>query len=215
MKRPPMTNPPPSVDPSPTHGTESDPRTRAERSIPLNAGSGDAAPGVTIRAATVDDAAPLAALAERIFIDTYAPDTRAEDVAAFVAQAFGPEKQAAELADARSTYLVAEVDGRLAAYAFLRRTVDPPFEVGPAPLEVARFYVAHAWHGRGIAAALMDGVLREAALRGARTVWLFVWERNPRALAFYRKQGFTVVGRVQFLMGTDLQDDHVMSRPLP
>jgi ribosomal protein S18 acetylase RimI-like enzyme len=187
---------------------------RASDAPPAPLSGTDAPAGVTIRVATASDAAALAALSERIFVDTYAPDARAEDVAAFVAQAFGAEKQAAELADARVAYLVAEVDGRLAGYAFLRQTIDPPFDLGPRPLEVARFYVAHAWHGRGIAAALMDAVRGEAARRGARTLWLFVWQHNRRALAFYQKQGFTVVGSAKFLMGADLQDDHVMARPL-
>jgi GNAT superfamily N-acetyltransferase len=169
---------------------------------------------VRIRRAEPGDAAVLAALAERIFIDTYAPSTRAEDVAAYVAQAFGRDKQAAEIADPAVTYLLAEVDGVPAGYAFLRSGGEPPIPLGDYPLEVARFYVAHEWHGRGIAARLMDGVLEEAARRGARTLWLMVWEHNPRALAFYLKHGFQTAGAARFQMGEDLQNDHVMVRSL-
>ena len=43
-------------------------------------------------------------------------------------------------------------------------------------------------------------------------VWLAVWERNHRAIAFYRKWGFVEVGNQSFLLGDDLQNDLVMQR---
>jgi ribosomal protein S18 acetylase RimI-like enzyme len=85
---------------------------------------------------------------------------------------------------------------------------------GPAPLELKRLYVARAWHGRGVAQALMDAALDAARARGARTLWLGVWERNPRAVAFYGKYGFTRVGEHTFLLGADPQTDWVLARPL-
>jgi GNAT superfamily N-acetyltransferase len=190
--------------------TDSASTSTASASPPATSAEGDS--HVVIRRAVDADAPVLAALAERIFIDTYLPSTRAEDVAAYVAQAFGPEKQAAEIADPAVTYLLAEVDGEPAAYAFLRSGAETPIGVGPGALEVARFYVRHAWHGRGLAARLMDAVVEEAARRGARTLWLMVWQQNPRALAFYLKHGFRIAGQAQFQMGADLQTDHVMVR---
>jgi ribosomal protein S18 acetylase RimI-like enzyme len=55
----------------------------------------------------------------------------------------------------------------------------------------------------------------EANLRGARTVWLGVWERNARATAFYLKTGFKDVGSHVFMMGTDPQTDRILVRQLP
>jgi ribosomal protein S18 acetylase RimI-like enzyme len=81
-------------------------------------------------------------------------------------------------------------------------------------IEIERFYVAHEWHGRGIAQQLM-ACATEAAIRAdAATLWLAVWERNPRAMAFYRKSGFVDVGSRLFLLGSDRQTDRVMSRLL-
>jgi len=85
---------------------------------------------------------------------------------------------------------------------------------GPAPLELKRLYVARAWHGHGVAQALMDAALTAARAHGAQTLWLGVWERNARAAAFYRKYGFTRVGEHTFVLGTDPQTDWVLARPL-
>jgi RimJ/RimL family protein N-acetyltransferase len=48
--------------------------------------------------------------------------------------------------------------------------------------------------------------------RRSDVVWLGVWERNPRAIAFYRKFGFVEVGDKVFPLGTDPQRDIVMAR---
>jgi len=40
-----------------------------------------------------------------------------------------------------------------------------------------------------------------------------VWERNSRAIAFYEKWKFRVVGEQAFLLGTDVQKDLLMARP--
>jgi ribosomal protein S18 acetylase RimI-like enzyme len=58
----------------------------------------------------------------------------------------------------------------------------------------------------------MQRCLGEAASRRRRTIWLGVWERNARAIAFYRRWGFADVGSQPFRLGTDLQTDRVMAR---
>jgi ribosomal protein S18 acetylase RimI-like enzyme len=81
-------------------------------------------------------------------------------------------------------------------------------------LELSRFYVDRPWHGRGVAQALMTATVREAARRGGETLWLGVWERNPRGIAFYRKCGFADVGTQTFVLGSDPQNDRVMALTL-
>jgi ribosomal protein S18 acetylase RimI-like enzyme len=91
----------------------------------------------------------------------------------------------------------------------------PPAAVGgPAPLELKRLYVARAWHGRGVAQALMNAALDAARARSAGTLWLGVWERNPRAVRFYEKYGFARVGEHTFVLGADAQTDWILARPL-
>jgi len=99
-------------------------------------------------------------------------------------------------------------------YAQLR-SVRPPPCVDPAKaIELWRFYVASAWHGRGVSQELMAAVVQAARDAGGETLWLGVWERNPRAQAFYKKSGFVDVGTQTFLLGSDEQNDRVMALAL-
>ena len=169
---------------------------------------------ITIRKATADDNVRLAAFGAQAFADSFAADNRPEDMDTYLAESFNPEKQAAELADSKSIFLIAEIDGEMAGYARLLEGPPPKNVPGRRPIELVRIYAGRQWIGRGIGAALMRACLEEAARRGSDTIWLGVWERNHRAIAFYQQWGFTVTGTQPFRLGADLQTDFVMQRPI-
>lgn len=168
----------------------------------------------TIRLGEPADAAALAELAARTFRDSFSAENNPEDLAQHLATAYGPAQQGRELADADIVTLMVQKGEELGGYAQLRRGPSPACVNGDAPIELWRFYVVAKWHGQGIAQALMQRVIDEAARAGARTLWLGVWERNPRAIAFYTKCGFVDVGAHVFMVGTDPQNDRIMSRPV-
>jgi GNAT superfamily N-acetyltransferase len=165
---------------------------------------------VNIRIATPDNATTLFALALKTFVDAFAPDNRAEDMDAYTNVAFGESQQRSELKDPNIVTIFAEEDGKAIGYAQLRRTPDAPH----GDLEVARFYVDRDHHGRGVAQLLMTAVDDQARSLGITRIWLGVWERNFRAIAFYQKVGFVQCSSHPFLLGSDLQTDWVMSRTL-
>ena len=161
-----------------------------------------------IRRANLDDAAALAEIAERTFRDTFAKDNTPEDLEAYVASAYGETLQRRELEDPGSLALLGQSDdGTLIAYTQMRRVRSPHGEV-----EIARFYVDRTYHGQGLAQQLMNAAVDAARELGGTTLWLGVWERNWRAIAFYAKCGFQDVGSKPFLVGSDLQTDRVMAR---
>jgi GNAT superfamily N-acetyltransferase len=124
---------------------------------------------------------------------------------------YSEARQAEELADPAATYLLAELDGRPVGFAYVVADHSPGGIPMDAPVELVRFYVVRDWHGRGVAQRLMDACVAEARRRGGRTLWLAVWQENPRAIAFYRKAGFRLAGTTTFRLGSQVQDDDVMA----
>ena len=163
-----------------------------------------------VRRATSADAAMLAELGARTFHDAFAADNTPRNMELYLGRVYGIPQQTSELANPEIVTLVAEVGDHPAGFAQLRSGTPPACVRGPAPMEVWRFYVDRAWHGRGVALALMEAVRREALARGGQTLWLAVWERNERAKGFYRKCGFLDVGSQPFILGEDHQTDLVM-----
>lgn len=170
-----------------------------------------------IRRGEARDAAALAELGARTFSDTFLADNDPADIAAFLADTFSAEKQAAELADPATSYLVAEDaenDGALVGYAMLHRGEAPDCIDARAPIEIARIYVARAQLGRGTGGALMARCVEDARIAGHDVIWLGVWERNARAIRFYERWEFQVVGQHVFVVGKDPQNDLLLRRPL-
>jgi ribosomal protein S18 acetylase RimI-like enzyme len=169
---------------------------------------------VTVRPASLADAALLAELGARTFSDTFAADNTPEDMAAYLATAFGPKQQASELADEHCVFLIAEKDDVAIGYAMLRSHASPDCITGARPVELVRLYVSQESIGSGVGAKLMQACINEATVNGFDTLWLGVWENNHRAQKFYSKWNFQTVGTHVFPLGADVQTDYLMELSL-
>jgi ribosomal protein S18 acetylase RimI-like enzyme len=165
-----------------------------------------------IRVATEDDAASLAELAERTFRDTFAHANRPDDMDLHCRKSYGRQIQAAEIRDPARTTLLCHEGDRLIGFGQLRWGGAPACVTATKPAEIQRLYVDAPWRGKGIAQTLMASLLDRADAGGADVIWLGVWEKNPRAISFYAKSGFSEVGDHVFVVGNDPQRDLVVAR---
>jgi diamine N-acetyltransferase len=167
---------------------------------------------VSVRVASRKDNVLLAELGARTFFDAFAEENDPDDMAAYLAEAFGPDIQAAELSEPGTTFLLAETAGTAVGYARLRRHPVPEAIPGTRRIELARLYADREWIGRGVGRALVEAALGIAMAERCDVIWLSTWDRNERGIAFYRRWGFEVVGEGDFLVGTDLQHDLLFAR---
>ena len=172
-----------------------------------------------LRTATADDAGRLAALAAVTFPLACPPESRPEDIAAHLANTLSEANFRAYLADPAVTVLVIDADGDLRGYSLLvaRPARDPEVAAVLSELpctELSKCYVHPEHHGLGAAAELMHASVAAAAAAGARGLWLGVNEQNARAIRFYEKSGFRRVGTKSFTLGSSVEHDFVMERPV-
>lgn len=167
---------------------------------------------VSIRQATSDDARLLTDLSYTTFWDAFAhhPKNAPDDLAHYMRQAFNIEQISAELSEPASVFLIAEIEGKPAGYAKL--IVDSIGEgvMASRPIELSRLYSHQEYLGRGVGQNLMDACFEFAKDADHDVMWLGVWEFNPRAQAFYLKNGFREVGKHTFQLGSDPQTDLLM-----
>jgi ribosomal protein S18 acetylase RimI-like enzyme len=102
---------------------------------------------------------------------------------------------AARLARADILSFAAEADGAAVGMLDLELTAEGA--------EVVYFGFVRSWIGKGAGSWLMDQGKRAAAEAGAARLWLHTCSfDHPRALAFYRRQGFRVAA-----VGYEVLDD--------
>jgi ribosomal protein S18 acetylase RimI-like enzyme len=167
-----------------------------------------------IRRAERHDVTRLSAIAEQTFRDTFAAAATREDMDLHCRGSYSEAIQAEEIANPNMVTLLCEQGGRLVGYAQLRWCKVPGCVVADAPGEIQRLYVVGDFHGKGIAHELMHACMDEMTSHRSDVVWLGVWERNSKAIAFYKKFGFLEVGEHVFRLGRDPQRDIIMARTL-
>ena len=153
------------------------------------------------------DAAALADLHRRSFIETFGHLYSSEDLEAFLLR-LNEEGFRGELLDGLHQVRFAEAGGEPVAFVKLGPITLPVEPTRPA-LEFRQLYVLRAWQGSGIAQALTDWALGQARRRGAEELYLSVWAGNDRAKAFYRRYGFAYVGPYKFMVGEQADEDEI------
>lgn len=169
---------------------------------------------MNMRYGTTDDAEMLSKLGTRTFYDTFAKDNTPENIEAYLKASFSPEIQFDELSQPDNIFLVIESENTPIGYAQLILNSKDKAINRAKPLEIRRIYATQEYRGKGVGKELMQATICEARQRGCDCVWLGVWEKNQRAIDFYKKWGFREVGMHIFSVGADPQNDYVMELEL-
>ena len=166
---------------------------------------------VLVRPAVPAEAEALSVFAAKVFPLGGRPGADPADLEAYFAAELTPDRFRALSQDPGVVLLVAESERQIAGYAALVHDCKHPKLPANSPAELRKLYVVPDHHGRGVADALMRELLL-AVRTSADVVWLSVFSENARAIAFYQRWGFRLVGTHDFLVGEDRQKDFLMQR---
>ena len=162
---------------------------------------------ISYRDAVVADALALAEFAQRTWVATFGDLYPPEDLAAYLVAKYGADIQRREIADGDTRYRLALRNHELVGYCMMG-ALDLPVDDNEG-VELHRLYVAEGVKGAGVAAALMQDAIDWARERGARAMYLSVWENNVRAQRFYRRFGFADHSVWDFMVGRVADRDYI------
>jgi ribosomal protein S18 acetylase RimI-like enzyme len=152
----------------------------------------------------------LRGLSITTFSETFQDLNTPENMKKYIDDSLSPEKLTEELENDNSEFYFIHYDGRLAGYLKIN-IKDAQNELkNENALEIERIYVLKDFHSKGLGLQL----LQHAVLMGKRLkkdfIWLGVWEKNSKAIQFYRKSGFFDFDQRTFILGEDVQTDIMM-----
>lgn len=165
----------------------------------------------TIKQATTDDIPALQALSRQTFSDAFAWYNTEADMQYYLEHNLSTAQLTKELKAPDTLFFLTWDGDKAIGYSKLALNTVPDGTTGMA-LEIARLYVLEAYHGSGVGQQLFQHALGKAKEVAATTLWLGVWELNPRAIRFYEKNGMLPFGTQTFQLGNDLQRDITMKR---
>lgn len=167
---------------------------------------------IQIRKATVEDAAALCVIGVKTFYDTWHPFSTPENLQLYLDTAYSLNSLRDELMNPTITYFVAMNDDEMVGFAKLTRQQELGDWITDKCIEVCRIYVLQEYHDKKVGKLLMEESIKLAEEEKMESVVLGVWENNHRALAFYKKWGFEVIGSHPFVLGSQVDTDLVMRR---
>ena len=169
----------------------------------------------SIRIVAPREAARLSTFMRELFVAAYRHCSTPENVATFLDATYSEARQRAELDDAGIETVVVERGDAWLGFAQLRFAKPAPDGVTLAHgAELGRIYLGPQAQGLGIGRALLRDLEARVRARGRDGLWLNVWQEAPQALAFYRREGFEIVGTTDFVVGDDAKTDWRMVKRL-
>ena len=165
---------------------------------------------MNIKIATIEDIDSLCQIGAKTFIETYGEQNTPENLQNYLQEKFNREQILGEIQAPKTIFLLVEFKDVIIGYAKMRVNVlENPDEKS---LEIERIYITKNHHGMKYGAALMQKCIDVAIENNYESIWLGVWEHNPKAFNFYQKWGFEVFGEHIFQLGDDAQTDFLMKK---
>ena len=151
-----------------------------------------------IQPSHISELEELTKLAKTTFLQSHGHCASALEVASYVDENFTVENLEQELNDEENLYHSLYQDGELVGYSKLNLNYPYKAVKQKACAKMERLYLLDKTHGTGLGKAFFDFNVALAQYHKQTGIWLFVWVENYRAIRFYEKQGFQIVGQHDF-----------------
>jgi diamine N-acetyltransferase len=170
---------------------------------------------ITIKRVTLNDIDQLQKIGKQTFYETFAASNTEENMKKYLEEGFTIEKLTAELNNEHSAFYFAILGAAVIGYLKINFGKSQTEIKDDKALEIERIYVPKEFHGKKVGQLLYEKAIQIAKDAHADYVWLGVWEENPRAINFYKKNGFLEFDKHIFKLGNDEQTDIMMKLQLP
>ncbi len=169
---------------------------------------------ITVEKVTLNNIEQLQEIGRKTFYETFAGSNTEEDMQKYLDESFAETKLTEELTDQNSEFYFAKIENKIIGYLKINFGASQTELKDNKALEIERIYVPKEFHGKKVGQILYDKAIEIAKQNKSDYVWLGVWEENPRAINFYKKNGFVEFDKHIFKLGNDEQTDIMMKLKL-
>jgi ribosomal protein S18 acetylase RimI-like enzyme len=169
---------------------------------------------IDIKKVTLTELDQLQKIGRQTFYETFSAGNSEGNMKKYLDEGFSNEKLTTELNDKNTEVYFATLDHNVIGYLKLNFGPSQTELQDDKALEIERIYVLKDFHGKNVGQLLYDKAIQVARQKNADYVWLGVWEENPRAINFYKKNGFVEFDKHVFELGDDEQTDIMMKLEL-
>jgi ribosomal protein S18 acetylase RimI-like enzyme len=158
---------------------------------------------------TIKEIEALRDISIQTFTETFTEHNSPENMRKYISENFSIEKLTSEFQNRDSSFYLISLNETVIGYLKLNRGAAQT-EPNNNALEIERIYVQQEFHGKKVGLCLFEKAKTIALENHYEYIWLGVWEKNTKAIAFYKKFGFVEYDQHVFVLGNDSQTDIMM-----
>lgn len=166
---------------------------------------------INIVKATVKDCDLLTKISGQCFLESHGNSASEDDVAIFIAKTYSKKAFNNELQHSNNIYHIIYFNNEVAGYSKI--VFDAPNEniQEQHVAKLDRLYLLKTFYGQHLGLKLLNFNTEISKNSLQKGVWLAVWVENLRAINFYKKMGFKIVGAYNFkISDTHSNPNHIM-----
>lgn len=160
--------------------------------------------------AAVDDASLIVDIARKTFVETYVELGLRDNMGRYMEDYFTENKISEEVARDDIHFYIANLNGQPVGFTKLRNDRMPKGISDKKCLEIERIYVMKEYQGYRGGKELMNVIKKMARESKYQVIWLQIWQKNEKAIQFYRKSGFVVYETDTFNFYDEVHQDFLL-----
>jgi ribosomal protein S18 acetylase RimI-like enzyme len=153
---------------------------------------------ITIRKATAKDIHLLASLSVKAFMPAHGHSSPEKDITSYIKANFSIENFKREIANPTFEYYLLYHTSKIAGFSKVIFNTQSKYVANNQVTKMERLYLLKEFYGLHLGTELMNFNSELAKTNHQNGIWLEVWTENFRAIKFYEKAGFKIVGQANF-----------------
>ncbi|MEQ3664907.1 MULTISPECIES: GNAT family N-acetyltransferase [unclassified Olleya] len=166
---------------------------------------------IKIIKATPEDSKLIATLGQQTFRESHGHSAPKEDIDRFILNTYNTDAIFKEFENKKAVYHLLYYDNQLAGFSKIQLETPNANLSDKNITKLDRIYLLDAFQGKQLGVTLLDFNIALSKQHNQNGLWLVVWVENKKAIQFYNKKGFKIVGAYDFnISKTHSNPNHVM-----
>ena len=145
-----------------------------------------------------NDSHLLSKLATLTFIESHGHSAKSEDINHYAAEKYNADILKEELLDRKNIFHIIYHNNQAAGYSKI--ILNFPYHNSQTCniTKLERLYLLKEFYNLKLGLKLFKFIIDLIKKDDQNVIWLFVWKENQRAIDFYKKNGFVIIGSHDF-----------------
>lgn len=166
---------------------------------------------IDIQKATVKDAELIAQLGKQTFYESHGHSASEADIDTFVSKYYTTKVVAKEFDNPNIEYNLIKYNDTVVGFSKIEISSPDKNIREQNVTKLARIYLLKEYYGQNLGATLFNFNIELSKTKNDKGIWLHVWVENEKAVRFYKKNGFKIVGEHDYeISKTHTNPNHVM-----